>query len=137
MGQLCHGDTQSQDIFKKVENLPGPVVLAAVGLDFTLLLLADGRVFGCGSNENGELGLGKDITNTTLPRFNGMTNVADISTGLSFALYIKNSGKVFGSGSNLYGQLCSSFIKGVPRIYTSKVRLPFSFLLHTQSILFC
>lgn len=118
-GQLCHGDFESRDVFQKVE-LPdesGGAVAAAVGLDFTLILLRDGRVFGCGSNENGEIGLGPNIRFVDTPtRIKGLSDIEDVSAGLNFGLYLKRSsgkvsgkgGKVFGSGSNLFSQLCES-----------------------------
>ncbi|KAL7528256.1 hypothetical protein ACHAXR_004568 [Thalassiosira sp. AJA248-18] len=113
MGQLCHGDLDDRDVFEKVSSLPGPAVAAAVGLDFTLILLANGQVYGCGSNENGELGLGSDVSETMTPEDNGLRNIKDVSSGLNFALYLDGEGKVFGSGSNLFGQMCE-FTEGAP-----------------------
>ena len=89
---------------------PSSVVAAAVGLDFTLLLFADGRVFGCGSNENGELGLGDNVPSVAVPTeifIPGIRRVEEIASGLRFGLYLeRGTGRVFGSGSNLFGQLC-------------------------------
>jgi hypothetical protein len=116
-GQLCLGDMDSRDMFHNVSSLPGPAKAAAVGLDFTLILLSDGRVFGCGNNEQGELGLGPNVTHSAFPdNDNGLTGITSISAGLSFSLYLQadgllgrvDKGKVFGSGSNLYSQLCNS-----------------------------
>ena len=116
-GQLCLGDMDSRDMFHNVSSLPGPAKAAAVGLDFTLILLSDGRVFGCGNNEQGELGLGPNVTHSAFPdNGNGLTGITSISAGLSFSLYLQvdgllgrvDKGKVFGSGSNLYSQLCNS-----------------------------
>ena len=107
-GQLCLGDYDSRDTFHQVSGLPFGAVSAAVGLDFTLILLADGKVFGCGSNENGELGLGQ-LNGTTVPdQAYGLANITEVSAGLSFSLYLSRTGHVFGSGSNLFGQMCES-----------------------------
>lgn len=106
-GQLCLGDFESRDTFHQVTGLPFRAVAAAVGIDFTQILLADGKVFGCGSNENGELGLGRNINGTTTPdNRNGLTDIIDVSAGLSFSLYLSRTGNVLGSGSNLFGQMC-------------------------------
>ena len=82
-----------------------------MGLDFTLLLLADGRVFGCGSNEDGELGLGGDVATAMTPTevvIPGVRRVEGIAAGLRFGLYVeRGTGRAFGSGSNLFGQLCA------------------------------
>lgn len=116
-GQLCHGDLESRDMFRHVASLPGPAKAAAVGLDFTLILLSDGRIFGCGNNENGELGLGPNVTHSVTPdNRNGLSDIISVSAGLSFSLYLQadnvlgrvNKGQVYGSGSNLYSQLCNS-----------------------------
>ncbi|KAL7527838.1 hypothetical protein ACHAXR_002156, partial [Thalassiosira sp. AJA248-18] len=108
MGQLCHGDLEQKDMFQQVE-LPFPAVAAGVGLDFTIILLETGQVYGCGSNENGELGLGSNVQFTSTPENkNGLKNIVDLSSGLNFGLYLDDTGTVFGSGSNLFSQLCES-----------------------------
>ena len=65
-GQLCLGDTTSRNIPQQV-SLPGFAVGAAVGADFSLILLENGKVFGCGSNEVGEIGLGPNISSSSVP----------------------------------------------------------------------
>ncbi|KAL7552106.1 hypothetical protein ACHAWF_015321 [Thalassiosira exigua] len=112
-GELCQGDVEQLDVFRKVGGLPGPAVAAAAGLDFTLILLADGQVYGCGSNENGEIGLGPEIRYAYTPEPNGLTGIEEISSGLSFGLYRQVTGKIFGTGSNLFGQMCS-YTEGLP-----------------------
>ena len=124
-GQLCFDDLQSRDVFERVSGLPNAAVAAAVGLDFTLILLSDGKVYGCGSNENGELGLGPNISSTGTPSGNGLSNIVEVSAGLNFGLYLQKifnevEGKVFGSGSNLFSQLCES-TEGDP-VVVPKVR---------------
>ena len=108
MGQLCLGDLESRDLFHQVI-LPRPAEAVAVGLDFTLILLENGEVYGCGSNENGELGIGPDVQFSTTPdNRNGLSGIVEISSGLSFGLFLEGSGTVYGSGSNLFSQLCES-----------------------------
>lgn len=108
-GQLCLGDYESRDKFHQISGLTFRAVAAAVGLDFTLILQADGKVFGCGSNENGELGLGKNVNGTTIPdNGNGLRNITEVSAGLSFSLFLSRTGNAFGSGSNLFGQMCET-----------------------------
>jgi alpha-tubulin suppressor-like RCC1 family protein len=79
-GQLCTGDTSSRDMPVQVL-LPGQAVSAAVGADFTLILMATGDVYGCGSNQKGALGFGKSTTQT-------------------------NSPMLVVTGANTFGQLC-------------------------------
>ena len=117
-GQLCRPPRDDDDddddrkyVFREVAGLPGPATAAAVGLEFTLFLLEDGRVFGCGSNEDGELGLGGDVATAPRPTeiaFPGVRRVEGIAAGLRFGLYAeRGTGRAFGSGSNLFGQLCA------------------------------
>ncbi|EJK48018.1 hypothetical protein THAOC_33222, partial [Thalassiosira oceanica] len=117
MGQLCHGTTDNTDVFTRVPGLPSGATAAAVGLDFTLILLGDGSVWGCGSNENGELGLGRDVVSVDVPtRLPVLEDVVEVHAGLTFAVYRDRAGAVFGTGSNLFGQMCVS-TEGEP--YTS------------------
>lgn len=111
-GQLCLGDQENRFVPHLVSNLPGPAVAASVGLDFTLILLKDGRVFGCGSNQNGEIGLGGNTHQSLFPtRINvAFTNeaIVDVSTGWAFSLFLDAAGRVFGTGSNLFSQMCKT-----------------------------
>jgi len=111
-GQLCLGDQENRFIPHHVPNLPGPAVAASVGLDFTLILLADGRVFGCGSNQNGEIGLGRKIHQSLFAAEITIGNtseaIVDLSTGWAFSLFQGAAGNVFGTGSNLFSQMCKT-----------------------------
>ena len=110
-GQLCLGDQDPRFIPHHVPNLPGPAVAASVGLDFTLILLEDGRVFGCGSNQNGEIGLGQKIHHSLFAAKIDIGNtkaIVDVSTGWAFSLFRDAAGHVFGTGSNLFSQMCKT-----------------------------
>ena len=66
-GQLGIGDKINRHKPVKVA-LPGPVVDAACGDEFTVFLLADGRIFGAGLNDNRVLGLSEsdgEVTSAT------------------------------------------------------------------------
>ena len=104
-GQLCTGDTSSRDVPVQV-SLPGQAVSAAVGADFTLILMATGDVYGCGSNQKGALGFGKSTTQTNSPMLvDGLKSVSSLSAGYDFAVFQTISG-LFVTGSNTFGQLC-------------------------------
>lgn len=105
-GQLCLGDTEDRFIPHKVR-LPRPAVAAALGEDFTLILLENGRVYGCGSNEKGELGLGPDVKLAEIPNSdNGLSDIELVSSGLNFALFLSRDGRTYSTGSNIYMQQC-------------------------------
>ena len=109
-GQLCLGDTEARFIPHKIsfdndDNIPA--VAAALGEDFTLILLENGKVYGCGSNEKGELGLGSDIKSVNTPNSdNGLSDIQDLSSGLNFAIFLARNRKVYVTGSNIYMQQC-------------------------------
>jgi hypothetical protein len=108
-GQLCLGDQQHRFIPHHVSSLPGPARAAAVGLDFTLILLEDGSVWGCGSNLNGQIGLSKPIHQSLLPvEIPTARNIVDVSTGWAYSLFQDDAGNVFGTGSNLFSQMCKT-----------------------------
>ena len=108
-GQLCLGDAEPRYIPHRVkfDTVDTPAIAAAIGEDFTLILFADGRVYGCGSNEKGELGLGSDVKSVDTPsNENGLSDIVELSAGLNFALFRAKNGKVYVTGSNIYMQQC-------------------------------
>ena len=111
-GQLCLGDQENRYIPHHVPDLPAPAVSASVGLDFTLILLENGQVFGCGSNQNGEIGLGNKIHHSLFAAEIIISNtteaIVDVSTGWAFSLFQDAAGQVFGTGSNLFSQMCKT-----------------------------
>lgn len=71
-----------------------------------MLLLEDGSVFGCGSNEVGQIGLGENVQASSDPtRIEGVGVVESLSAGLGFSLF-KSMDGLYVTGNNFYGQLC-------------------------------
>ena len=104
-GQLCLGNDESVSIPVQID-LPNDkrAVSAAVGAEFTLIVTKSGRVYGCGSNKVGQLGLGNGVIESSLPEeLNGLSNVRSISAGLDFSLIRTNKG-LFVMGDDTYGE---------------------------------
>lgn len=81
----------------------------ACGHNHTLILMKSGRVFACGSNTWGELGIGTTVSpmQPTRVRYfeeRGVT-LKDVAAGNSFSLFLSHEGKVYGCGATNYGQL--------------------------------
>ncbi|KAL9183274.1 hypothetical protein ACHAXT_005061 [Thalassiosira profunda] len=109
-GQLCIGNDASQDLPTQIQ-LPNQekAVSAAVGGEFTLILTNAGRLYGCGSNEQGQLWLGNDSTKDrpTLISGNGLSGTTAISAGHDFSLVVAG-GEIYVMGDNDKGQLCEA-----------------------------
>jgi alpha-tubulin suppressor-like RCC1 family protein len=80
----------------------------SLGIDHSLFLSRDNRVYSCGNNNSGELGLGtsgsgKDKSTPTL--ISGLSNVIEISAGHYHSLFLTRDGHVYSCGNNWYGQL--------------------------------
>ena len=113
-GQLCLGDNEDRFEFTQVDGVPKPAIAGTVGFEFTLILLEDGTVWGCGSNEFGELGLGSKVDFTNVPdKGNGLKNIQGLASGYKFSIFLDDDNIVYGTGGNIYGQQCF-FTQGEP-----------------------
>ncbi len=78
-------------------------VAAAAGSLHSLLVTADGRLWGMGYNGDGELGTGT-TQNTNQPAIIA-SNVVAVAAGGAHSLFVKADGTLWGMGYNYYGQL--------------------------------
>lgn len=92
------------------------LVDAASGVDFQIYLTGEGRLYGIGDNQQGELGQGsgakldyetlENITdNVALPIAGGSSQNRTITAGADFSVIIKTDGKAYATGENYFGQL--------------------------------
>jgi alpha-tubulin suppressor-like RCC1 family protein len=85
---------------------PTQIVCGALG--FIIVLMNDGSIYGCGNNQNGELGndTGFDQYNYLIPMSipTGYTP-QNIFAGYNFTIVLMTDGTIFGCGNNQYGQL--------------------------------
>jgi hypothetical protein len=119
IGRNDHGQLGTGDII----TYPTPVVLPSSGLfpngsiivkvatgrSHSLILLDSGEVYGCGSNTQGQLGLGdtKTALKDTLRfvKITSLVNIRDISCGYDHSICCDRSGRVFTFGHPQFGQL--------------------------------
>ncbi|BFZ23016.1 hypothetical protein BsWGS_26055 [Bradybaena similaris] len=107
-GQLGLGNTDRQDTPQVLEAFQGQnIVAAACGRKHTLFLTEKGKVFGCGENKMGQLGLGNQSEQVLLPtqiRYKGPP-IRRISCGGEFSVMSDINGNVYSFGCPEYGQL--------------------------------
>ncbi|KAL7484691.1 hypothetical protein ACHAW6_010321 [Cyclotella cf. meneghiniana] len=116
-GQLCLGDRADRTLPTLLNTLPdefdslGQSVQAiAAGTSSLYLLMSDGRVFACGLNAQGQLGLGDFVnaTSTDVPTLiPTLRDVVSVFSGPSSygAYFVQENGTVFAAGYNGGGQL--------------------------------
>jgi alpha-tubulin suppressor-like RCC1 family protein len=118
-GQLGYAQTGQYDAYGffiatpqtsliQMPNTTGKTPVAvSCGSSFTIVLMSDGSIYGCGANYNGQLGTNnynKSTTLVTIPNNTGKTPVS-ISCGYSFTIVLMSDGSIYGCGANVFGQL--------------------------------
>ena len=79
----------------------------SANLNHSLFLKSDETVWGCGSNQYGQLGTDFAITTgvSVISQIIDINDVIDIKAGLNHSLFLKKDGTVWSCGSNEAGQL--------------------------------
>lgn len=112
-GQLGVGDTNTRALPVPVDiQSREKVVKITSGRSHSLVLLANGEVWGCGANNFGQIGLGnnknvlKDITKFNKVAFPvSSTEIVDIACGYDFSLACTADGFLYAFGHPEYGVL--------------------------------
>jgi len=109
-GQLGQGDTVAYLNPTQLSTWIGAVATKVVCGDYsTHVLLNDGRVFACGYNLHGQLGLGTTADYWGLIQSSdttgALTGVASIECGRDHVAVTKTDGSLWMCGDNMYGQL--------------------------------
>ncbi|XP_031549354.1 secretion-regulating guanine nucleotide exchange factor-like [Actinia tenebrosa] len=105
-GQLCNG--HKHDVLYPEQSIPSPTrnVLALTGGGgHTALVSGDGKLYVCGWNNKGQLGLGDTVDRATLTHVLGIQAVRHVACGWNHTLVITDEGCLFVFGSNAFGQL--------------------------------
>ena len=92
------------DFFKKHGE---EIILISQGYYFTIFLTKSSKVYCCGSNYHGQLGLGKikKVIEIKENEFFKDKNIIDIKSCFSSTLLLSKNGTIYGFGMNEYGQL--------------------------------
>ena len=107
-GQLGLGDNNDRSTFTLVPTTTtSPIISIVAGSYHSLLLTSDGRVYACGSNGDGQLGLGdtNDRSTFTLVPTTTTAPIISIVAGSDHSLLLTSDGRVYACGDNEEGQL--------------------------------
>ena len=105
-GQLGLGDKNNRTTFTQITTNGNNVKSIYCGGNHTFILKNDGTLWGCGYNDEGQLGLGDKTNRTTFTQITTNTdNIKEIYCGYSHTIILKNDGTLWGCGNNGYGQL--------------------------------
>ncbi|XP_046960872.1 X-linked retinitis pigmentosa GTPase regulator-like [Vanessa cardui] len=126
-GQLGTGDMEHHSVPQSVNlDIDQPIKQVSAGSNHTALLTDDGRVFVCGSNSEGQLGLGEDARScVSFTELKFMEKIAFVECGYYHTVFITAKGAVFITGDNENQKL------GIPNMPTT-VYVPQVLPLETQ-----
>ena len=105
-GQLGLGDTSSRYTFTEITTNIDDIKSVYCGDYHTIMLKNDGTLWGCGSNNYGQLGLGDGNNRTTFTEIT--TNTDDIKSvccGGYYTFMLKNDDTLWSTGYNGFGEL--------------------------------
>jgi alpha-tubulin suppressor-like RCC1 family protein len=99
-----------RDIPTRIEALSNIIAISAGG-DHGLALDSDGRIWGFGRNDLGQLGIGNQDAFYTTPQLNFgiLERIQQISSGLDHNLALDRESQLWSFGSNQYGQVLFFF----------------------------
>jgi alpha-tubulin suppressor-like RCC1 family protein len=109
-GQLGLGNTTQKTTLTQItSDISGCTPLSiSCGSTYTIALMTNNTIWGCGSNSYGQLGLGNTTRRTTLTRMtsdiSGCTPIS-ISCGYDHTMVLMTNGTIWGTGKNDSGQL--------------------------------
>ncbi|XP_053602858.1 probable E3 ubiquitin-protein ligase HERC3 [Plodia interpunctella] len=102
-GQLGTGDMEHHTVPQcvELEDDAGAVRQVSAGSNHTAILTESGRVFVCGSNSEGQLGLGEDTRSAVkFTELKFMEKIAFVECGYYHTVFITAKGAVFVTGDN-------------------------------------
>ena len=102
-GQLGDGKDANVEFRRTPVRVATGVASVAAGADHTMYVKTDGTLWATGSNAQGQLGDGGNLTSNTPVQV--ATGVASVAAGRVHTLYVKTDGTLWAMGDNRYGQL--------------------------------
>jgi len=105
-GQLGLGDKESRNKWTPIGGINDSIGQIATGGRHIVVLMQKGRLFTCGTNNFGQLGLGESDDRDTLTPIKGLkAPVRWVTVGSYHTIVCTLEGRLLACGSNRYGQL--------------------------------
>lgn len=104
-GQLGDGTNNDKNVPTRIGSATNWVSISAGGGGFSVGLTADGKLWGWGTNNYGQLGDGTTNSRNTPVQIGTGTNWRSVYAGAFHILGITANGKLWACGFNYYGQL--------------------------------
>jgi alpha-tubulin suppressor-like RCC1 family protein len=105
-GRLGHGDEEDEALPKRVMKLSGyPIISVHAGIDTSVAISSDGRLWMWGSNCWHQLGLGDKKNRMTPTLIPIAGSVKQVATGAFHTTVLTTSGAVWSMGVSMYGSL--------------------------------
>jgi alpha-tubulin suppressor-like RCC1 family protein len=123
-GSLCLGTTRKRQLVPRRVAGVSDAVAVQGAQNHVLILLADGTLEACGTNSNGQLGVGAGVSETSTPLpVPGLSHVVEITAGVLTSAARTGAGAVYTWGDNRLGQ--AGLGTSVASIFTpTQVSLP-------------
>ena len=105
-GQLGLGDTSNRNTFTQITTNANNIKSIYCGQSHTFILKNDGTLWGCGRNDDSQLGLGDKTNRTTFTKITtNVNNIKQVYCGEYHTLILKNDNTLWGCGLGANGQL--------------------------------
>jgi alpha-tubulin suppressor-like RCC1 family protein len=105
VGQLGLGDTFNRNVPSRVGFLVRDWVAVAAGASHTLAIKANGSLYAWGFNDQGQLGQGNKLSQTSPVQVTGYSDWVALAAGYSHSLALRANGALYAWGYNNSGQL--------------------------------
>ncbi|AYV82980.1 MAG: chromosome condensation regulator [Hyperionvirus sp.] len=119
-GQLGLGHEINVEVWKEIKGIPKNIKKVICYGDYSIILLVDGTLMGCGSNYDGQMGFGDRDKKKVFEEIKGIPrDIVQIACGAHIIIKLKD-GTLMGCGKNLFGQL--GFEDGLVRTLFEEIK---------------
>jgi len=106
VGQLGTGNTNDINKWTQISTtIISKVKTVSCGGYHSLAITNDGKIYGTGQNDCGQLGTGDNNNKNNWTYIQTISNLVNISAGFNYSILIRENGEIFVTGKNDQGQI--------------------------------